>query len=65
MYVYKRSEPQLWTVGHYEPSGKWQPESDHSTPDEAAERVVLLNGGTTRAQMEHLKKEFWNKAEKQ
>lgn len=45
MYVYIRSEPQLWTVGHYDPQGRWQPESDHSTAGEAAERVAYLNGG--------------------
>jgi hypothetical protein len=44
-YVYIRSEPQLWTVGFYAPDGKWHPESDHGSSEEAAERVVLLNGG--------------------
>ncbi len=43
--TYIRSEPQLWTVGFYDPDGKWQPESDHGRPDEAAERVAWLNGG--------------------
>lgn len=45
MYVYVPSEPALWTVGFYDPSGKWQPESDHPSRDEAARRVVVLNGG--------------------
>jgi hypothetical protein len=45
MYVYRRSEPQLWTVGFYDPSGQWQPESDHDNRDLAAERVHWLNGG--------------------
>jgi len=45
MYVYIRSEPQLWTVGHYSPDGKFDPESDHGTPDDAAKRVRYLNGG--------------------
>ena len=44
-YVYKQSEPQLWTVGFYEPSGKWVPESDHNTPEKAADRCRYLNGG--------------------
>jgi hypothetical protein len=44
MYVYINSEPQLWTVGFYDPSGKWQPESDHDTSEAAAERVHYLNG---------------------
>lgn len=45
MYVYIRSEPSLWTVGHYDPSGKWVPESDHSSAEDAARRVHFLNGG--------------------
>ena len=34
----------LWTVGFYSPVGKWNPESDHETPELAAERVHYLNG---------------------
>jgi hypothetical protein len=45
MYVYIRSEHTLWTVGFYDPQGKWRPESDHSTSEEAAARVHWLNGG--------------------
>jgi hypothetical protein len=44
-YVYIRSEPGLWTVGHYDPAGEFQPESDHDSTDEAAKRVHYLNGG--------------------
>lgn len=45
MYVYIKSEPQLWTVGFYHPkTGEWNPESDHNTPEKAAERVAWLNG---------------------
>lgn len=53
MYVYIESERWtddkgftriLYTVGFYEPSGKWVPESDHSDRDEAAKRVHYLNG---------------------
>jgi len=44
MYVYIRSEPQLWTVGFYKPNGEWVPESDHSSRDGAAKRVAWLNG---------------------
>ena len=46
MYVYKNSEPGLWTVGYYDPDGKWQAESDHETTTAAAERVAWLNGST-------------------
>lgn len=44
-YVYIKSEPELWTVGHYSPSGEWIPESDHASREEAAKRVHYLNGG--------------------
>jgi hypothetical protein len=46
-YVYIRSEPGLWTVGWHDENGKFQPESDHPTPEEAAGRVAGLNGGGT------------------
>lgn len=44
-YVYIQSEPGLWTVGFYDPKGKFVPESDHDNTKEAAERVHYLNGG--------------------
>ena len=47
MYVYIKSEPNLYTVGFYDPSGKWRPESDHDTKEKAAEAVHYLNGGTS------------------
>lgn len=43
-YTYLRSEPGLWTVGDYSPAGKWQPESDHDSREDAAARVAWLNG---------------------
>ena len=45
MYVYLRSEPQLWTVGFYTPSGEWVSESDYECRDDAAERVHCPNCG--------------------
>jgi len=49
MYVYKQTEHSpdhdLFTVGYYDPSGKFQPESDHNKSEDAAERVIILNGG--------------------
>ena len=54
MFVFIKSESSLWTVGHYDPAGKWEPESDHSTSEEAAERVRQLNGGA--AMLEALSK---------
>lgn len=53
MYVYMRSEPELWTVGERRTPGTgsmgarrdWEPESDWPSEQEAAERVHWLNGG--------------------
>ncbi len=47
MYLYKQSEPQLWTVGIYV-GEKFEPESDHDSAEEAADRVRYLNGGEPR-----------------
>lgn len=44
MYVYIRSEPHLFTVGFYDPSGKWHADSDHDSRESAAARVAYLNG---------------------
>lgn len=46
-YVYQRTEFSpycLFTVGYYDPNGKWIPESDHDTSEEAAKRTAWLNG---------------------
>lgn len=43
-YVYIQSELRLFTVGFYTPDGHWEPESDHPTRGEAADRVAWLNG---------------------
>jgi hypothetical protein len=45
MYIYRRTEANLWTVGFYTPVGEWVPESDWGTKEEAADRVHWLNGG--------------------
>lgn len=49
MYVYKQTQldPDLWTVGFYDPSGKWEPESDHESSEAAAEQVRYLNGANS------------------
>jgi len=44
MYVYVLSEPGLWTVGFYDPAGKWHSESDWGDREDAAKRVAFLNG---------------------
>ena len=50
MYCYKQTgtDPNLWTVGFYDPCGEWNPESDHTSWEAAAERVHWLNGVATR-----------------
>lgn len=46
-YVYlKDGGGDPFTVGFYDPTGDWHPESDHDSPEEAAKRVRFLNGGT-------------------
>lgn len=45
MYVYIQSEPGLYTVGFYDPNGKWHSDSDHDNKVDAADRVHYLNGG--------------------
>jgi hypothetical protein len=44
MYIYKQTEPKLWTVGFYTPDGEWIPEKDFDDPENAADRVAILNG---------------------
>jgi len=51
MYVYIKSESNLYTVGFYAPAGtkrgcEWIAESDHDTSEGAATRVHYLNGGS-------------------
>lgn len=45
VWVYIRSEPNLYTVGFYDPDGKWHPDSDYNSREEAAKRCHYLNGG--------------------
>ena len=50
VYVYSRTESNVWTVGHYEPNedgpgARWRAESDHLTREGAMSRVHYLNGG--------------------
>lgn len=55
MYVYKQSEPYLWTVGFYDPKGNWCPESDCDRREEAAERVAWLNGSQSKKDENRIK----------
>lgn len=45
-YVYVQTESSLWTVGFYDPNGKWHSDSDHNNREAAAARVAYLNGGS-------------------
>lgn len=44
MWVYVQSEPSLYTVGFYDPAGKWHSDSDHEIRTGAANRAAFLNG---------------------
>jgi hypothetical protein len=44
-WIYKKTEPRLWTVGYYTPNGEWYPTADYGTEKEAVEQVHYLNGG--------------------
>ncbi len=45
VWIYRKTEHGLWTVGFYDPQGKWHSESDHDAPGDAANHVNWLNGG--------------------
>ena len=44
MYVYIQTEPGLFTVGFYDPKGKWHPDGDYTSREAAGRRVAYLNG---------------------
>jgi hypothetical protein len=44
MWIYKKTEQNLWTVGYYKPDNSWRSESDHDNKFCAAKRVSFLNG---------------------
>ena len=43
--IVSRMVGNLWAVGHYDPNGKFIPESDHESAEEAAKQCHYLNGG--------------------
>lgn len=45
-WVFKRTEPGLWTSGYYDPDGRFEPQADHESPGEAADHVAYLNGSS-------------------
>jgi len=54
MYVYHDSEDGIYTVGFYDPNGKWHPESDQTSEDKAARRVHFLNGGSENINVDEI-----------
>jgi hypothetical protein len=56
MYVYIKSEHQLWTVGFYSPDGTWHTDSDHDNKEDAAKRVAYLNGNNNEKEGTHHEK---------
>lgn len=44
MYVYLKSNYGVWSVGFYDPAGKWHLESEEYSAQQAAQRVAWLNG---------------------
>lgn len=49
MWVYIKTEANLWTVGFYAPDGQWHTDSDHANSEEAAKRCAWLNGSLIRS----------------
>ena len=45
MWVYIKTEDNLWTVGYYDPHGVWHSVKDFDSSYDAAEYVHYLNGG--------------------
>lgn len=45
MYVYRKTSKDVYTVGYYEPGGKFITETVYSERENALERVHYLNGG--------------------
>jgi len=43
-WVYVRSEPELWTVGFYDPQNKFHADRDFIDQEDAAKRCAWLNG---------------------
>lgn len=44
MWIYIQTEPELWTVGFYDPNGIFHSDSDHDSKQKAGDRVAYLNG---------------------
>lgn len=51
-WVYKKTEPMLWTVGFFDPQGKWWTDGDYDNQQDAARRTHFLNGGSVKHPLE-------------
>jgi hypothetical protein len=49
MYVYLETDPGTFTVGFFDPTPKFVPESDYASADEAIARMRWLNGAPPEA----------------
>lgn len=47
LWLHRSTSPGRWEVGFFDATGGWCPESAHTEPVPAAERVHWLNGGDT------------------
>lgn len=47
LWLHRPTSPGRWEVGFFDATGGWCPESAHTEPGPAAERVHWLNGGDT------------------
>jgi hypothetical protein len=51
VYIQNSGDPNgsgaSYSVGFYDPQGRWQPESEHGESEKAARRVAWLNGANT------------------
>lgn len=52
-YVCIKSEPQLWTVGFYDPELNWHPVEDFSSLELAEEKVAILNGSVIQTEVKY------------
>lgn len=58
MWVYIKSEADLWTVGFYSPDGTFHIDSD-GTKEECADRCHWLNGGVKSSETFNVDEERW------
>ncbi len=64
MWVYKLTEPGLFTVGFYSPSGEWHSDFDFNSKMAAAERVSYLNGEIKAEKIKQSLQNFVNNVER-